>query len=144
MRPILQPRALLLTYGVYSDLIESNTRREQSGSMPWLRNQNRSLDRFDLLALGTKRRIPDILGKGFEVAILILSSLASRMEMTRAKQACTNNVNSVSRDGGYSTCRGRVPPMILRCPSPPLFGTRVTDYGCHIYATSCSLKLQQW
>jgi len=60
--------------------------------MPWLIEL---LDRFDLRVLGTNRRIPAILSaplytldKGIEAGILIGSSLASPMEMTRANLQC--------------------------------------------------------
>ena len=76
-----------LPYNKYSDLKELN-----AGQMIRASSQGVCLDRFDLHVLGTNRRIPAILsvylyalGKGFEAAILTCSSLASRLETTRAK-----------------------------------------------------------
>jgi hypothetical protein len=74
---------------VYSQHKASDT-RERAGSMPWLIEP---LNRFDLLILGTNRRIPAILSvhlyaldKGFKAAILIcISILARPMETTKRR-----------------------------------------------------------
>ncbi len=140
-RPILQTRALFLTYDMYSDLKESNTRQMIRAS-----SQGVCLDRFDLLVLGTNRRIPAILsmylytmGKGFEVAILICSGLASPMETSGSKQACTC-VHSVSRESATTILTVDTTDLwrqirILKRPSPPLF---YRDYGVTCMASVCT------